>query len=222
MHIMIIVTENKRSTFSHVVIHNELEVFTAARHSHRVPLIVVELLSGIKNLRAFAWRGRLVSRGAGEAQTHTKALSLSLSLQKNTIDFVKKRKMCCSKLCPRLTFRSLSSDDHSCAFTTNKNSSGVRGEENRTINHSWQQNKIFAVPHTKTQRLRGGLSPLAACGLAFWYSFNILSSQNVRVIAESWRIKHDSPCCKDNVFLWATTRGRHRLKDPELKPESAE
>lgn len=30
MHIMIGVTQNKRNTFSHVVIHNELEVFTAA------------------------------------------------------------------------------------------------------------------------------------------------------------------------------------------------
>lgn len=30
MHIMIIGTENKRNTFGHVVIHNELELFTAA------------------------------------------------------------------------------------------------------------------------------------------------------------------------------------------------
>lgn len=41
-------------TFGYVVIHNEFEDFTAAGHSHRVPLIVVDLLSGIKNLRAFA------------------------------------------------------------------------------------------------------------------------------------------------------------------------
>lgn len=42
------------NTFGHVVVHNEFEVFTAADHSHRVPLVVVELLSGIKNLRALA------------------------------------------------------------------------------------------------------------------------------------------------------------------------
>lgn len=42
------------STFSHVVIHNEFEVFTPAGHSYRVPLVVVELLSSIENLRAFA------------------------------------------------------------------------------------------------------------------------------------------------------------------------
>lgn len=45
---------HKSNTFSHVVIHSEFEVFTAADHSYRVPLIVVELLSGIKNLRALA------------------------------------------------------------------------------------------------------------------------------------------------------------------------
>lgn len=45
---------HRGSTFSHVVVHSELEVFTAADHSYRVPLIVVELLSSIKNLRTFA------------------------------------------------------------------------------------------------------------------------------------------------------------------------
>lgn len=55
MHVMsIVVVVQKSNTFGYVVIHNEFEVFTAAGHSHRVPLIVVELLSGIKNLRAFA------------------------------------------------------------------------------------------------------------------------------------------------------------------------
>lgn len=62
---MNIVVVQKSNTFGYVVIHNEFEVFTAAGHSHWVPLIVVELLSGIKNLRAFAWRGRLVSQGMG-------------------------------------------------------------------------------------------------------------------------------------------------------------
>lgn len=65
---------HKSNTFSHVVIHNEFEVFTAAGHSYWVPLIVVELLSGIKNLRALAWRGRFVSQGTGEAQAQTKSL----------------------------------------------------------------------------------------------------------------------------------------------------
>lgn len=43
-----------RSTFSHVVIHDELEEFTATGHPQRVPLVVVELLSSIENLRTFA------------------------------------------------------------------------------------------------------------------------------------------------------------------------
>lgn len=43
-----------RYTFSHVVIHNEFEVFTTTGHSYRVPIIVVELLSGIEYLGAFA------------------------------------------------------------------------------------------------------------------------------------------------------------------------
>ena len=61
-----------RSTFSHVLVHGELEVLAAAHHSDRVPLVVVELLSGVDHLRALAWRLRRVSRGKGGGESQRK------------------------------------------------------------------------------------------------------------------------------------------------------
>lgn len=148
------------NTFSHVVIHSEFEVFTAADHSYWVPLIVVELLSGIKNLRALAWRGGLVSEGAGEAQAQTKSL-FSQRIKLNELNELKSfqfRINTCQNIFSGL--RSLSFADSNPTFKTKIwfwSDNG--GKQFNKSQPAVKQEKTVAVTQARTQAPLLKLSP---------------------------------------------------------------
>lgn len=41
-------------TFGYVIVHHEFKVFTTPDHSHGVPLVVIQLLASVQDLRALA------------------------------------------------------------------------------------------------------------------------------------------------------------------------